>query len=102
MGVVIILNTFAIGLSLDFKRYWRGWVAIDGVFAALFILEIVWKLYLAGWHDFFTGKDKRWHIFETLLAVHATLEVILGLVFPLTKGASGQFSLLRLMRLIRV
>lgn len=106
MSVVIVLNAVLIGVSLDVWRRWRGWIAVDGVFAFAFLSELAWKIGVLGCRSFFCDRDAKWHIFEAMLAVMAAVEVFLALAQPVNElhdsTDSSSMTLLRVVRLFRV
>lgn len=104
MGIVIVMNCVSMGMSSDLRPGWRGWVAVDAIFAGLFLLEVVIQIRLQGWREYFLGHDCRWHIFEVSLVALAVLEVVLTLLDPVSNqdGNTSNFSLFRIMRLVRI
>jgi len=102
MGVVIVLNSIVIGLSADLALDWVGWLILDTVFAGLFSMELVCKLYISGCRTFFTGDDRRWNWFEVLSVALADIEVVFMFTDPDFGDSSASLSLFRILRLLRI
>jgi hypothetical protein len=103
--VVIVLNTFFIGLSLDFKHKndWNFWLIADMVFTAVFLVELFLKLFLHGFKQQFLGPDKFSNGFDFLIIVVDTTQLI-GTFQHLGKEEAKvrSASVLRVARLLRI
>lgn len=108
LAVLVILNTITIGVSADMSaRHPFLWVVIDAIFASLFLIELLFKLWLTGVTEYFCGSEWRWGFFEAGLVVSAVLEVVLAmgrLDAPDSQegDSNSKLSLLRMVRLIRI
>jgi len=104
IGAVIVLNTLVLGVSTDVSPLWLGWIIIDGLFAFIFLMELVVKVRIIGLQDFVCGREKVTNFFEMALVVLAILEFFLALVQrgQHHSGSAQLMSLLRTVRLFRV
>jgi len=103
VGFVIVLNTFLLGVSSDWRPEWIGWVFIDGAFGVVFLLEVLFKMYVFGASRYFCGPERFTNAFEFTLVVTAMLEFVLAIA---ARGADNDnqklLSLFRVVRLFRV
>eukprot|EP00439_Symbiodinium_sp_Y106_P044997 s178_g5.t1 len=99
----IILSFVLLGITLDNSPEWLGWIALDGVFAAIFVTEVVVKGTSLGMRGYFCGRDYWWNWFDVLLSVAAVSETILNLAMA-TQGTKAALILrgLRLARMARL
>lgn len=98
----IILSFVLLGITLDNSPEWLGWIALDGVFAAIFVTEVVVKGTSLGMRGYFCGRDYWWNWFDVLLSVAAVSETILNLAMA-TQGSQTKAALiLRGLRLARM
>mmetsp|Transcript_66933 Transcript_66933/g.189885 ORF Transcript_66933/g.189885 Transcript_66933/m.189885 type:complete len:221 (-) Transcript_66933:22-684(-) len=102
ISVVIILNTVAISIEVDYadpdkKPDWYWWV-IEGVFCAIFLLEVVLKMCYHGW---------RWIVFDAwnflTVAIAAVTLVDAAVLNPLqVHGSLKAITLIRVLGLVRL
>ncbi|CAE7797460.1 HERC1, partial [Symbiodinium microadriaticum] len=98
----IILSFVLLGITIDNNPDWLGWIALDGVFAAIFVTEVVVKGTSLGLRGYFFGRDYWWNWFDVLLSVAAVSETILNLAMA-TQGSQTKAALiLRGLRLARM
>lgn len=112
-AVVVLLNAAIVGISAEWSPDWSGWIIVDGLFAAYFLIELLLNLRFLGCHHYFCGvrgigrlgsdPDLRWRYFEFSMVVMSIVELLLA-ALP-TNGMDGmgsKFNLLRIVRLTRV
>jgi len=102
VATIVLLNLAVIGISTDIAKEWRGWIFVNTVFALLFSLESVMKVYLVGAQEFGCGPERLWNVFEAALAMLAILEVALAMVSTSTESHLSLLRVVRLARLARV
>mmetsp|Transcript_138487 Transcript_138487/g.359897 ORF Transcript_138487/g.359897 Transcript_138487/m.359897 type:complete len:644 (+) Transcript_138487:55-1986(+) len=102
MGMIIVVNALTLGIRVDNSPYWWGWILVDVCFAVVFSVDIIGKLWYYGCKAFFGGKDRSWHIYESIIVSVAYAEIGLTLS-PYNPGDSGGvFAALRVLRLARI
>mmetsp|Transcript_23265 Transcript_23265/g.62093 ORF Transcript_23265/g.62093 Transcript_23265/m.62093 type:complete len:591 (-) Transcript_23265:86-1858(-) len=100
IGTVIAVNTVIIGVSTDFP--WEGWLWVDAVFFAIFLVELILKIVGNGCCEFIYGVDKKWNLFEACLVLLALAELVLGVALATTHGANSGTKLMSLARIVRL
>lgn len=107
--LVICLNACAIGAEIDNEHYfpWWVWMIINSVFGAVYLIEMVTKVFAYGWKRYFGSN---WNCFDFTV----TVLTLIGdgmVVWQLATGAStsskkGGFTavvpVLRLLRILRI
>lgn len=112
-ATIIVLNAVSIGMSAEISKGWVGWTVVDGVFAFLFLAEMLVRMYLVGARAYFIGSDfrcnivrdmdLRWRLFEFILVLMAIAELGLQLQDPTPlESAGSNFNILRTLRLTRI
>jgi len=101
IGGLIVLNAFEVGISEDLQADWSGWLVADAAFAIIFTLDLLIKIWFAGWHEFWFGNDRGWNFIEATLVVFGLVEIA---VVALSNDDSDgtNFTLVRVLRLFRV
>merc|ERR1719362_1793804 len=105
IGLVILANAICLGVNMDIPNDDTGTLlALDIVFAVVFIFELVVKLYVHGFRHQYCGKDALSNIFDSFIILGDASQIFLYLVrkeIPFPK--SGQYaSVLRVARLLRL
>lgn len=104
MSTVIIANAIIIGLSMDLAPDWSGWIAVNGLFAVAFLMEMIAKMFAYGPKIYLLGPSGAWNVFECALAIFAGLEVFFAVVAE--SGRTGTppvvFVIMRALRLFRI
>jgi len=107
--MVICLNAVAIGAEIDHEHYfpWWVWMIVNTTFGAIYLIEMVLKIFAFGWTRYFGSHWNRFDFIVTILTLVGD-----GLVvWQLATGAStsskkGGFTavvpVLRLLRILRI
>lgn len=107
--LVIAANAVAIGAEIDNENYfpWWVWMIINTTFGAVYLIEMVLKIFAFGWRRYF---GSHWNCFDFAVTI-ATLIGDAFVVYQLATGASASskkngFSavvpVLRLLRILRI
>eukprot|EP00929_Paragymnodinium_shiwhaense_P099467 TRINITY_DN6111_c0_g5_i1.p1 TRINITY_DN6111_c0_g5~~TRINITY_DN6111_c0_g5_i1.p1 ORF type:complete len:691 (-),score=89.31 TRINITY_DN6111_c0_g5_i1:404-2476(-) len=114
IGAIILVNALFIGFSMDSGSEYRDVVlVIDVCFSALFILELITKLYVHGFREQFTGENRLMNAFDATLILldlfQLFLQVMYASVLDGTAAANvadlpsaSLFRVVRLCRLVRI
>lgn len=103
MSVLIILNAVTIGVSLDFHPEWIGWLVFDGVFASIFVLEMLLHMCRSGFRIYFLGDAWRWNVAESILVICGLLDFFFSLAALFVKSETALvFTVVRVLRLARI
>lgn len=109
MVLAILVNSVLIGVQIDYMARneleddpW-GFLVIEKMFAAIFLLELLMRMYTYG-RRFFFMPDWRWNLFDTAIVAAQLVEETVNLVAVAQGGdASGSnITPLRLMRVLRM
>lgn len=104
-GVAIVLNTLILGVSADSSPDWAGWIFVDALFAAIFLVELCARFHLVGVRAFFLGSGRFANTAEFIIIVTSVVEVILKFVSRQDfrrKRAEQLMSMVKVARLFRV
>eukprot|EP00929_Paragymnodinium_shiwhaense_P114167 TRINITY_DN824_c0_g3_i1.p1 TRINITY_DN824_c0_g3~~TRINITY_DN824_c0_g3_i1.p1 ORF type:complete len:713 (-),score=210.03 TRINITY_DN824_c0_g3_i1:187-2325(-) len=106
-GIFIALNAAFIGYSVDATPSQKATLFLgDIVFCIVFLLELIVKLRVNGCREHFYGEGRVWNIFDFVLILMDTLQLMILQLFPavLTSEmpAASLFRVVRLARLARM
>jgi len=104
-GLVICINALCIGIQLDVAVGWTGWQVLEGFFTCFFIFELAIKIRYSGFVEMYFGDDLRWNLFDTLIVIFATVDMVFwfGNLFGMGATVSlRKISIMRLARLMRI
>jgi len=102
-SALVILNTIMLGVSLDFSPGWQGWDILSAVFGLIFLLELIWRLVLAGGpRAFFLGKNGKWHLVDALIVSLALLDIVSLVATHVQHLKARALMLMRMARLLRL
>mmetsp|Transcript_81772 Transcript_81772/g.144339 ORF Transcript_81772/g.144339 Transcript_81772/m.144339 type:complete len:670 (+) Transcript_81772:35-2044(+) len=97
----VILSFVVLGVQLDNDPEDPFWLALEVLFAAVFLVEAAVNIYIRGMRGYFCGRNALWNIFDFTL----TCLVILGLILTLAEVGEGPGRVLvinRGLRLVRL
>eukprot|EP00931_Biecheleriopsis_adriatica_P026733 TRINITY_DN16225_c0_g2_i1.p1 TRINITY_DN16225_c0_g2~~TRINITY_DN16225_c0_g2_i1.p1 ORF type:complete len:593 (+),score=80.72 TRINITY_DN16225_c0_g2_i1:184-1962(+) len=113
-AIAILLNTVAIGLSLDVAKGSVVWDVVEIVFVVYYAGEIIAIMAASGFLHYFR-PIKFWNYFDILCVIVGVIELSLGMYATMSESVSGVlgsssgysslfvvFRLLRLSRVIRL
>jgi len=105
---VIVFNAFTIGAEID-NPHWMPpsyWMALNGAFSIVYLLEMITKIFALGPRPYFTSY---WNIFDFSVTVATLIGDVMVMVELLSGGThegKGGFTavvpVLRLLRILRV
>lgn len=107
LSVTIFSNVVQMGISLDVHSEWSGWIVIDSIFAAVFFVEMVLKMFTTGSRNYFCGPLRAWNLFDASIVFLGIAEIFTLLAerrsLGTTEGAGGlNITLLRVFRILRL
>jgi len=97
--VVIAANIVAIGLETDHPESHQLWTWLERSFLVIYGTEIVVRYLYLG-NDMFTGADLAWNVFDLLVIVVGTIEMLAEIFW--TGHQSSIAAILPIFRLLRV
>jgi len=102
-GMVIVLNAITIGVSVDRSPEWTGWIVIDAVFTALFLVELTIRLRILSCKTFIMGEEWHWNLFDTAAVLVGAVSLLASTFGEYVNGYdTSNFTLLRLLRMMRI
>jgi len=99
-GVVIVINTLTIGLSVEYDD-WSGWSIVDVIFAVVFSVEMVLKMWVQR-VQYLCGPDWLWNLFEAFLVGVAIAEVFISVGVIESSIDASRLSVVRLVKVVRI
>eukprot|EP00929_Paragymnodinium_shiwhaense_P047978 TRINITY_DN24324_c0_g2_i1.p1 TRINITY_DN24324_c0_g2~~TRINITY_DN24324_c0_g2_i1.p1 ORF type:complete len:663 (+),score=146.22 TRINITY_DN24324_c0_g2_i1:74-2062(+) len=103
IGIVICLNALFIGYSIDAPPSHANVVfGLDYAFSAVFMIELILKLCINGVKGQFCGESWKMNVFDALLILVDTLQLILTQVLDAVMMDLPSVSLFRVLRLVRL
>lgn len=77
-AVVVLLNAAIVGISAEWSPDWSGWIIVDGLFAAYFLIELLLNLRFLGCHHYFCGVRGIGRLFAVLRRRGQAYETLCG------------------------
>merc|ERR1719329_1974493 len=77
---VIILNAITLAIAADHDSEWAGWNMLEVGFTSFFVTELMLKLHMYGFFDYFFGSECMWNIADIVFVFFAVLDTLLVLV----------------------
>lgn len=110
LALAVLADAVVLGLSVEFARDSRLWVAADSLIAAFFLSELILQMQSLGIAVYFLGEafgrgiardaELRWRLIEVVLVAAAWLEISLAIVAD--SSSSPMLRALRLGRMCRL
>lgn len=92
---LIIVNGLLLGVQSDEAwEGWHGWWYVEFVFVVAFTIELIARMYVVGWSQFFRGKEATSNAVDFLIVLSSLTETFMA--------SAWSANLLRLMRLTRL
>jgi len=111
VSVTVLLSVLFLGVSMDYEPSSGWWVAVEGLFAAIFVLELFVKLGILGVEHCLCGPYRMGNLFDLALTMIAISDVTFSAVVLLGAGSADAESgvstarislVLRCVRLARI
>jgi hypothetical protein len=111
VSVTVLLSVVFLGVSMDYSPGSGWWVLLEALFASVFVLEFVVKLWIQGGKQFFHGHHRMGNLFDVTLTLVALVDVAFSSVMlfgpgsdavPSTVSAARISLVLRCVRLARI
>jgi len=104
VGAIIVLNIVLVSFSIDSTESNNNmWLALGFAFAVLFWVELLGKVWLFGFHTQFRGPRALFNIFDALLILSNTIELLLVAFHVISSSRIvSVFRIVRLLRLARL
>jgi len=96
-GVLVVANAVVIGLSADETEVWQGWQWVDVCFAVGFFCEMIVKMVLQGFFDYFRQRAN-W--LDFCLVAFDAVQIALWIANSVVVGQA--YALVRVVRLARL
>mmetsp|Transcript_30385 Transcript_30385/g.69949 ORF Transcript_30385/g.69949 Transcript_30385/m.69949 type:complete len:642 (+) Transcript_30385:101-2026(+) len=100
--VVLIINAIQIGVSMDIASDADWWAYVDFTFIGVYMLELVIKILLLGWKDFFSCPQVWFNMFDVVIIALALLGAVLTMAYTDSDQMSSSIVIVRLVRLARI
>eukprot|EP00930_Biecheleria_cincta_P028760 TRINITY_DN20050_c0_g1_i1.p1 TRINITY_DN20050_c0_g1~~TRINITY_DN20050_c0_g1_i1.p1 ORF type:complete len:1208 (+),score=169.27 TRINITY_DN20050_c0_g1_i1:32-3655(+) len=101
-ALVIIMSAVVMAISSDITEPSLMWELLEIVFAVFFFLELVIKVYLFGWREFFCGKSWFWGCYDAFCVGLSIIEVITFYASDRTGTGSAASQFLKVLKLARL
>lgn len=110
-AAVLVSNAIFLGVQTEWTSQNlhaavpTAFTALQLVYAVLFILEIILRIFTSGIRGYICSSDWAWHLLDIFVSTSAVLDVastVAGLEASLTGGSNSGFRLLRIMKIARL
>lgn len=98
----IIASVAASGISMDIAVGEPGWIVLDTLCSAVFLMEVIAKLYVLKPRQYFCGPAGAWNMFDVVLTGAAVLETVLSFAAGNGGSQSRVAMMLRGLRIARL
>merc|ERR1719362_1442035 len=106
VGVAILANSLFLGFSMDAESTSSGaYLVAEIVFTAIFLGEVILKIYLRGFYQQYCGKEWLTNIFDATIISADTVHLFLILAFARyysSNSSTFNASIFRVVRLVRL
>mmetsp|Transcript_5059 Transcript_5059/g.9064 ORF Transcript_5059/g.9064 Transcript_5059/m.9064 type:complete len:581 (+) Transcript_5059:80-1822(+) len=103
---LLILNAMFIGVQVEYQFLGEApaWIeAVDYVFCAAFLLELLFRMAGFGLRDFWCDKNNQsWNTFDFFIVTSSTADALASIAMKGESTPLGNISILRIVRVVRI